>query len=881
MKQNLLKLALCAMTFLPLGAWADIDFGTQATVSTTKTWDFEDLKVSSTYNSVTNQLTKSDESTLTTDYYLRAATSPNRFFTVNKLAEETSLTYADGTVVSVNNYITSNAETKSSPATTDLAGTTTTTGVSSFAFNASVAGTVYVKIKGTANDNLQIYFYNGTNITIHRFTATGNIDEIAYTSTEQGVFYVGDITSSYSIYSVRFVPTSETRAAANAIKNYDFNKSLIGVASVIFAGDGLYLRGYGAAGSTTTVSGGRSVIVASKTGDDPTSVTLGGESVTVSKIVTTDSAVEAPTSDTKDASSTSGNKGTPMLAVKTSVPGTLYVAMTPKASGSGGTRLYFSNGTENPSESSSERVTLTSAGTVYYPSKSSATAGTFFVGATVAVKIFAMRFVPETVTAPTIKNNNGTITITAGVSSISSAVTTYYTTDGSDPTSSGTRSEYTAPFSQTTTATIRAASISSGSTASDIAEKTVPTIPTALSSSSTTLDFAGLETSAVTVDDEDNFTIDSSAKSYTTKSASASALYINNVSLCYSTASRIITLHSDYLKCSGSALTITIPGLTAGNIVMLSASSDNSSAATFTCTSGGTILSGATTSIQTTPTNLIVKSTGGNMVLTTASAGLRLYSITVTDGIVLNETDGVSPYSDISDKEVKISFTRTFTTGKASTVCLPFSMTAPSASVGTFATFTSVNAEMTEVTYSSVSEGDALTAGTPYIFIPATSEVTFSNNAYTIPNDGFTAATAVDNGSWHFKGTYEKLTWTDGQTVLYGLASSDFVPTSGSATIGDFVRFNSGATPAFRAYMYYGASDPKGAPAYSGRRKTKTLPDSMKVILVGQNGETTNIGTISVVSESNDWFTIDGRKLNGKPDAKGLYINGGRKVIVK
>ena len=28
-------------------------------------------------------------------------------------------------------------------------------------------------------------------------------------------------------------------------------------------------------------------------------------------------------------------------------------------------------------------------------------------------------------------------------------------------------------------------------------------------------------------------------------------------------------------------------------------------------------------------------------------------------------------------------------------------------------------------------------------------------------------------------------------------------------------------------------------------------------------------------------YTLDGRKLNGKPMTKGIYVNGGRKVVIK
>lgn len=31
----------------------------------------------------------------------------------------------------------------------------------------------------------------------------------------------------------------------------------------------------------------------------------------------------------------------------------------------------------------------------------------------------------------------------------------------------------------------------------------------------------------------------------------------------------------------------------------------------------------------------------------------------------------------------------------------------------------------------------------------------------------------------------------------------------------------------------------------------------------------------------NQWYTLDGRRLTGKPTARGLYYNNGKKVIIK
>jgi hypothetical protein len=47
-------------------------------------------------------------------------------------------------------------------------------------------------------------------------------------------------------------------------------------------------------------------------------------------------------------------------------------------------------------------------------------------------------------------------------------------------------------------------------------------------------------------------------------------------------------------------------------------------------------------------------------------------------------------------------------------------------------------------------------------------------------------------------------------------------------------------------------------------------------------GSDTGIGVLTVDDmENGSWYTVDGRKLQGKPTAKGLYIINGRKVVVK
>ena len=50
-----------------------------------------------------------------------------------------------------------------------------------------------------------------------------------------------------------------------------------------------------------------------------------------------------------------------------------------------------------------------------------------------------------------------------------------------------------------------------------------------------------------------------------------------------------------------------------------------------------------------------------------------------------------------------------------------------------------------------------------------------------------------------------------------------------------------------------------------------------------QRTNTAGIENITTLSGqgSKAWYTIDGRHLSGKPSKKGLYINNGKKVLVK
>lgn len=251
-----------------------------------------------------------------------------------------------------------------------------------------------------------------------------------------------------------------------------------------------------------------------------------------------------------------------------------------------------------------------------------------------------------------------------------------------------------------------------------------------------------------------------------------------------------------------------------------------------------------------------------------------------------------------------VTSNRVFTPGMASTVMLPFNYTCNGEEGGTFYKFVGVEKEndkwvatMQETGNDANNEG-TLEANTPYLFMPTATGMTFPN----IPNGGVRLFTrdggsggnceTADPGShWTFKGTYWFKEWNsndynDAEEIgrAYGFAG---VAKDG-INVGDFVRVASGAKiRPMRAYLLW-SDMPNSARSFTrGAAATdEELPQSITVRLVGSNGETTGIGTLDTETgemtfDSEAWYTLDGVRLSGKPTKKGLYINNGKKVVIK
>ena len=258
--------------------------------------------------------------------------------------------------------------------------------------------------------------------------------------------------------------------------------------------------------------------------------------------------------------------------------------------------------------------------------------------------------------------------------------------------------------------------------------------------------------------------------------------------------------------------------------------------------------------------------------------------------IILTESTGVTNLT----KAGNVSFERSFTAGKASTICLPFAMT--SVSGGKVYEFVSVECDSKEGWVATMSDATPdgnlvleTDADKPYLFLPdATGPVIFSGAIAQLPAT-FTPG-STQNNDWTFHGTYSRLTYgTEPFTgTVFGFAATDGTSIDGKTEVvaGQFVKAGTGAyMPPFRAYLTYsGSKKALQAPA-RGAAGTSGIPDRITVKLVSRSGTVTGVGSLDIKTGEavmECWFDLSGRLLKGVPTEPGIYINGnGKKVVIR
>ena len=281
-----------------------------------------------------------------------------------------------------------------------------------------------------------------------------------------------------------------------------------------------------------------------------------------------------------------------------------------------------------------------------------------------------------------------------------------------------------------------------------------------------------------------------------------------------------------------------------------------------------------------------------SVTITTGSTGDRSYTATWTENTATlsDASDVAAALSAWAGKTCTVTYTRSFTADKPSTVCLPFAYTKKTGD-GSFYAFSGIEKVGSEYIATMTEPGTStLTANTPYLYKAETTGATDFSGTYAIPASITAGSTTSGSGDWTFKGTYSTIEWTDAPTKpTYGFSAQD---ANAGITQGQFVKVGSYVRiKPMRAYLEYNGSDSQFTNARSLTRAAATtsddtLPETIGVRLISANGEVTAIGTLytrtgEVSFDSEAWYTLDGKRLNAKPNTKGIYVNNGKKVVIK
>ncbi|OWV23057.1 hypothetical protein B7991_02495 [Fibrobacter sp. UWB3] len=167
---------------------------------------------------------------------------------------------------------------------------------------------------------------------------------------------------------------------------------------------------------------------------------------------------------------------------------------------------------------------------------------------------------------------------------------------------------------------------------------------------------------------------------------------------------------------------------------------------------------------------------------------------------------------------------------------------------------------------------DEIKANKPYLVEVLGSPKTFTFNkasGYTVEKTGDDEhSVTLEKSCWEFTGTYAYKHW-DSADNLYGYDSED----------GVFVKALSATIYPMRAYLTCTGS------GYSNNSLRKSaveeLPEVINVRFLDKNGGTLSIGKMNTrtgdIQMQDRYYDLKGRKLNGKPQNKIMYVN--KKVI--
>ena len=203
-----------------------------------------------------------------------------------------------------------------------------------------------------------------------------------------------------------------------------------------------------------------------------------------------------------------------------------------------------------------------------------------------------------------------------------------------------------------------------------------------------------------------------------------------------------------------------------------------------------------------------------------------------------------------------VTLKRTFQTGGWNTFCAPFSTAKPSGWTLKKLTGSSFNSSTGELTLS-FGDASSIEAGKPYLVKVTANVVNPTFEGVTIANVTTTTETTYADFVPVMNPT--PLTAND-KTVLFVSGGNKLTYPNATSNINGF-----------RAYFQL-----KGDAAASANAFAMSFDDESTGIT-----EIDDSQAHDVRFNSNGIYTLDGRRTEGQPTAKGIYIQNGRKVIIK
>ena len=268
------------------------------------------------------------------------------------------------------------------------------------------------------------------------------------------------------------------------------------------------------------------------------------------------------------------------------------------------------------------------------------------------------------------------------------------------------------------------------------------------------------------------------------------------------------------------------------------------------------------------------RAAGGEGANPGAAARSGTYDVIAAVITLADDADNSTTISDAHGylADVTLQDRTLYKDGKWNTICLPFDVTLAGSPLAGAEARSLSEASISGTTLN-LTFGDAVTtlkAGTPYIikWAKADGYDEASEETRDLKNPVFSGVTIdktmhnVETDYVDFKGQYDNQVWTEENTSILFVGDANYLY---------FPQPKNDKNPslgACRAYFQL-----KGITAGE-------LPSGARMVFSDETTEIRNTDDTNR-TDADCWYTLDGRKLQGKPTQRGIYINNGKKVVIK